>query len=157
MSRILWRISKRKYANSAFSGEGARRFGGRWNSRGRSVVYLSDTLSLAALETFVHMEISDADNLLVCIKVEVPDSIAIETISVSQLPSNWRNLPAPTTLAEIGDKWFDAGQTAILVVPSAIIPVENNYLINPLHPDFSKIQIHPPQAFELDPRMWKLS
>ncbi|NJO93159.1 MAG: RES family NAD+ phosphorylase [Hydrococcus sp. RM1_1_31] len=157
MSLNLWRISKRKYAAGAFNGEGARRFGGRWNSRGRSVIYTSATLSLAALETFVHMEISDAGNLFVYIKAEIPDEIPIEEISASQLPSNWRNLPAPTTLALLGDKWFDEGQTAILVVPSAIIPVENNYLINPLHPDFLKIQIHPPQPFELDPRMWKLS
>jgi RES domain-containing protein len=157
LSLNLWRISKRKYATTAFNGEGARRFDGRWNSRGRSVVYTSATLSLAALETFVHMEISEAGNLFVCIRAEIPDEISMETISLSQLPSNWRNLPAPSELSVLGDKWFDEGQTAILVVPSAVIPVENNYLINPLHPDFSKIQIHPPQPFELDPRMWKLS
>jgi RES domain-containing protein len=157
LSRYLWRISKRKYATTAFNGEGARRFGGRWNSRGRSVVYTSATLSLAALETFVHMEISDAGNLFVYIRAEIPDEISMEMIDISQLPSNWRNLPAPRALSEVGDKWFDEGQTAILVVPSAIIPVENNYLINPLHPDFSILQIHPPQPFELDPRMWKLS
>jgi RES domain-containing protein len=157
LSLNLWRISKRKYAAGAFDGEGARRFGGRWNSRGRSVVYTSATLSIAALETFVHMEISDAGNLFVYIKAEIPDEIPIEEISASQLPSNWRNLPAPPALSVLGDRWFDKGQTAILVVPSAVIPVENNYLINPFHPDFSKIQIHPPQPFELDPRMWKLS
>jgi RES domain-containing protein len=157
LSRYLWRISKRKYATTAFNGEGARRFGGRWNSRGRSVVYTSATLSLAAMETFVHMEISDAGNLFVYIRAEIPNEMSMETISLSQLPPNWRNLPAPSALSEVGDKWFDEGQTAILVVPSAIIPVENNYLINPLHPDFSILQIYPPQPFELDPRMWKLS
>jgi RES domain-containing protein len=157
LSLNLWRISKRKYAATAFNGEGARRFGGRWNSRGRSVVYTSATLSLAALETFVHIEISDAGNLFVYIRAEIPEEIQMETLALSQLPPNWRNLPAPSALSEVGDKWFDEEKTAILVVPSAVIPVENNYLINPLHPDFSKIQIHPPQPFELDPRMWKLS
>jgi RES domain-containing protein len=157
LSLNLWRISKRKYATTAFNGEGARRFGGRWNSRGRSVVYTSATLSLAALETFVHIEISDAGNLFVCIRAEISDEILMETIDISQLPPNWRNLPAPSALSEVGDKWFDEGKTAILVVPSAVIPVENNYLINPLHPDFSILQIYPPQPFELDPRMWKLS
>jgi RES domain-containing protein len=129
LSHYLWRISKRKSATTAFNGEGARRFGGRWNSKGRSVVYTSATLSLAALETFVHMEISDASNLFVCIRAEIPSEISMDKIELSQLPPNWRNLPAPKALSEVGDKWFDEGQTAILAVPSAVIPVENNYLI----------------------------
>jgi RES domain-containing protein len=140
---------------TAFNGEGARRFGGRWNSRGKSLVYTSSTLSLAALETFVHMEIEDAGNMFAYIKADIPDDLQIERIDISQLPNNWRTIPAPSSLAAMGDKWFDSGNTAILAVPSAVIPVENNYLINPLHQDFSRIQIHSPQSFELDLRMWK--
>jgi RES domain-containing protein len=151
----IWRISKHKYAATAFNGEGARRFGGRWNSKGKSVVYTSATLSLAALETFVHMEIEDAGNMFAYIKADILEDIRIDRIDISQLPSNWRNIPAPQSLATIGDEWFDSGNTAVLVVPSAVIPVENNYLINSLHPDFSRIQIYEPQPFELDPRMWK--
>jgi RES domain-containing protein len=149
------RISKRKYVATAFNGEGARRFGGRWNSRGKSVVYTSATLSLAALETFVHMEIEDAGNMFAYIRADIPEDIQIDRIDISQLPSNWRKIPAPPSLTAIGDEWFDSGNTAVLAVPSAVIPVENNYLINPLHRDFAKIKIHEPQPFELDPRMWK--
>jgi RES domain-containing protein len=151
----IWRISKRKYAATAFNGEGAKRFGGRWNSKGKSVVYTSAILSLAALETFVHMEIEDAGNMFAYIRADIPEDLQIDRINISKLPSNWRNIPAPPSLAAIGDEWFDASNTAVLAVPSAVIPVENNYLINSLHPDFSRIQISEPQPFELDPRMWK--
>jgi RES domain-containing protein len=151
----IWRISKRKYAATAFNGEGARRFGGRWNSRGKSIVYTSATLSLAALETFVHMEIENAGNMFAYIRADIPEDVRVGKIDISQLPSNWRNIPAPSSLASIGDKCFDSSNTAILAVPSAVIPVENNYLINLLHRDFSRIKIYEPQPFELDPRMWK--
>lgn len=154
MSRTIWRISNHKHTDTAFSGEGSRRVGGRWNSRGRSVVYTSATLSLAALEYFVHMEVEDAENMLVSIQVDIPE-VEIETLDLTQLPSNWRNIPAPTALATIGDKWFDLGTAALLVVPSAIIPQESNYLLNPLHNNFAKMQIHSPQIFGFDSRMWK--
>lgn len=155
MSTTVWRISKRKHAATAFSGEGARLVGGRWNSRGKSVVYTSATLSLATLETFIHMEIEDAGNMFVYIQIDIPEDIPIDKVDLSQLPDDWHNTPAPSNLAVIGDKWFESGNTAVLVVPSAVIPVENNYLLNPLHKDFSRIQIHSPQPFVLDPRMWK--
>ena len=155
MSLSLWRISKRKYADTAFSGEGARRVGGRWNSRGQGMVYTSGTLSLAALEVFVHMEVEDVVTILACIQVNVPTEVEIEYVEVTKLPLDWRNIPAPFILAAIGDRWFKSGSTAILAVPSVVIPMEYNYLINPSHPDFLKLRIEPPQSFELDPRLWK--
>lgn len=155
MSTTVWRISKRKYAATAFSGEGSRRSAGRWNSRGTNIVYTSATLSLAALETLVHMEIEDAGNMLVSIQADIPEDVQIDKVEPAQLPSDWRTIPAPLSLALIGDQWFTSGFPAVLMVPSAIIPVENNYLLNPLHKDFSRIQIHPPEPFVLDPRMWK--
>ncbi len=152
----MWRISKRKYANAAFSGEGARRVGGRWNSRGQGMVYTSGTLSLAALEVFVHMEIEDAGAMLVYMQAEVPTTVKIEYLEIAQLPTNWRNVPAPDILAEMGDRWFQAESTAILAVPSVVVPIEYNYLINPAHPDFGKFNLEPPQTFEVDPRLWKI-
>jgi RES domain-containing protein len=156
LSISLWRISKRKFADTAFSGEGARRVGGRWNSRGTGMVYTSATLSLAALEVFVHMEIEDARTMLTCIRADVPTSVKIERVEVGHLPLNWRDLPAPQALAEIGDRWFVARESAILAVPSVVIPSENNYLVNPHHPDFAKFEIRAPEVFELDPRLWKV-
>jgi RES domain-containing protein len=151
----LWRISKRKYADTAFSGEGARRVGGRWNSRGQGMVYTSGTLSLAALEVFVHMEVEDVATMLAWIRVAVPTEVEIEYLELVQLPPDWRSIPAPAVLASMGDNWFRAGSTAILAVPSVVIPMEYNYLINPSHPDFMKLTVEPPQPFELDPRLWK--
>lgn len=100
------------------------------------------------------MEIEDAGNMLVSIRAEIPENVKIDKIP-TQLPSDWRSIPAPQSLALIGDKWFTSGSTAVLMVPSAIITVENNYLLNPLHKDFSRIQIHSPEPFVLDSRMWK--
>jgi len=155
MSTTVWRISKKKYAATAFSGEGAKLVGGRWNSQGNSIVYTSATLSLAALETFIHMEIEDAGNMLVSISAEIPDNIEFETVQESELLPDWRTTPAPSVLASIGDNWFTSKLTAVLIVPSAIIPRENNYLLNPFHPDFSKIIIYPEESFVIDKRLWK--
>ena len=155
MTTTIWRISKQKYAATAFRGEGAKKFGGRWNSAGNPIVYTSATLSLAALETFVHMEIEDAGNLLVAIRADIPDGIRIKTITQETLPSNWRDYPAPPELADIGDKWFTSQKTAVIRVPSVVIPIENNYLLNPLHQDFVNIKIYNYEPFILDPRLWK--
>ena len=155
MSSSLWRIAKRKYADTAFNGEGARRVGGRWNSRGQGMVYASGTLSLAALEVFVHLEVEDVGAMFSFIRADVPTDANIEYLEMDRLPPDWRNIPAPSTLAAIGDRWFRSRETAILAVPSAIIPVEYNYLINPTHPDFAKFSLGSPQPFELDPRLWK--
>ncbi len=157
MSLSLWRISKRKYADTAFSGEGARRVGGRWNSRGQGMVYTSGTLSLAALEVFVHMEVEDVATMLAWIRVDVPTEVEIGYLEVAQLHPDWRNIPAPAVVATMGDNWFRSGSTAILAVPSVVIPIEFNYLINPSHPDFARLKLSSPQAFELDPRLWKSS
>ena len=155
MTLSLWRISKRKYADTAFSGEGTRRAGGRWNSRGQGMVYTSGTLSLAALEVFVHMEVEDVATMLASIRLDIPTDVQIDYLATDRLPPNWRDIPAPIGLAAMGDSWFKTGGTAILAVPSVVIPIEYNYLINPTHPDFVKLSIESPQPFELDPRLWK--
>jgi RES domain-containing protein len=151
----IWHISKQKHAQTAFSGEGARRFGGRWNQPGVAIVYCASSLSLAALETFVHMEIEDTANLLVAIPALIPAGLLIEALSVTNLPSNWRNYPAPPELADLGDAWLNANTSAVLQVPSAVIPREANLLLNPNHPDFTRIEIGTPEPFSFDPRLWK--
>lgn len=155
MSLSLWRIVKSKYQDTAFSGEGARRVGGRWNSRGQGIVYTSATLSLAALELFVHMEVDDMGTMMCYLQASIPSKVKITYLPATELPPDWRNVPAPSALANIGDKWFQERNTAILAVPSAIIPIEYNYLVNPTHPDFAEFSLEKPQPFELDPRLWK--
>jgi RES domain-containing protein len=155
LSTIIWRISKEKYAQTAFNGEGARLWGGRWNSKGRIVVYTAANSSLAILETFVHLGVKDSKVPHVLIKAAIPEQVAIELIVQDQLPANWQEDPAPISLAALGDEWLNSQRTAVLALPSAINPYDNNYLINPLHPDFQKIIIFQAQPYKFDLRLFQ--
>jgi RES domain-containing protein len=150
----VWRIVPKRRYSQAFTGEGARLYGGRWNPPGIRVVYTSATLSLAALEYFVHVSKETRPDDLVSISLEIPKNVSMEHLSESKLPSNWRVYPAMDELKEIGRKWIKNAGTAVLVVPSAVIPQELNYLINPDHSDFKKMKISKPAPFNLDERMF---
>jgi len=119
------------------------------------MVYTSATLSLAALEYFVHLEPPEAPDDLVAVPAEIPDGVSRVRVDVSELPRNWRRYPASEAMADLGTRWAGTGATAVLIVPSAIIPAESNYLLNPRHADFSKIRVGRPDRFSFDPRMWK--
>jgi RES domain-containing protein len=140
---------------AAFDGEGARVFGGRWNHPGTPVVYASGTLALAALEIFVHLDVPESAANLVAVPADIPASVSVAEVRTSELPTRWREYRAPEALADIGVTWAQAGRTAVLAVPSAVIPPESNYLLNPAHPSFSKIRIGTAERFSFDPRMWK--
>lgn len=146
-------MCRRPYA--AFDGAGARQAGGRWNHRGVAVVYTSATLSLAALEYYVHLDPVDSPTDLVAIPADIPDTVARSEIGTDSLPPSWRDYPAPDDLAELGTAWVRAGSTAVLVVPSALVPRERNLLLNPAHPDFRRVRLGAPEPFSFDPRMWK--
>jgi RES domain-containing protein len=146
-----WRIVKAIHASTAFDGEGAWRFGGRWNSPGTRVVYCSANLSLAALENLVHLNPPVAFKS-VAIGLEFHDRL-IETVDAKSLPADWTEEPPPPSTMEIGDRWVKEGRSAVLQLPSAIIPSESNYLLNPSHRDFQKITIRKPAAFSFDPRL----
>ena len=149
----VWRICSRKHRR--FDGEGARRYGGRWNHTGTSVVYASGSLSLAALELFVHVDIDIAPGELVAIQAEIPDTLSMQTVKIESLPRDWRRYPAPDALKNIGTAWAAKAATAILAVPSAVIPEERNYLLNPAHRDFKRIRLRKPVAFRFDERIRK--
>ncbi|MGH2416336.1 MAG: RES family NAD+ phosphorylase, partial [Microcystaceae cyanobacterium] len=91
----VWRLSKRKYAQKAFSGEGTQKVDGRWTPRGVKAVYTSSSLALAALELLVHLEREDIITGFVAIAADIPDDLPVEVVSPIQLPDNWRNTPAP--------------------------------------------------------------
>jgi len=135
----IWRLVATPFAANAFSGDGARIAGGRWNPKGVPVVYAASSLALATLELLVHV----ADDLMpadwVVYAIELPDNLAIEALAIDQLPPNWREYPAPEALQNLGADWHGQRRSAVLAVPSAIVPVEFNYLINPDHPDFAHI------------------
>ena len=149
----VWRLCRKRYA--AFDGEGARIAGGRWNRRGTAVVYTSSALSLAVLEYFVNLSSRVTPPDLVVVTADVPDTLEITTVGVAGLPRSWRKYPAAEALAELGTRWAQEKKTPILAVPSAVVPQEKNYLLNPAHPDFKKITVGKPEAFSLDLRMWK--
>ncbi len=148
-----WRLCSRRHARHAFDGEGARLYGGRWNHAGTAVVYTSSTLSLAMLELLVHVSERTLPADVIVIGVEIPDPLAITRIEVRQLPRGWRSYPAAEVTRDLGGRWLREGKTAVLCVPSAVVPRENNYLINPAHADFSKLRIGRPEALPLDPRL----
>lgn len=155
MTVSAWRLVKAKHASTAFDGEGARRHGGRWNERGTSVVYLGGSLSLAALEIFVHLTAEDARLAFVAIQVDVPDTVSIRELDPNQLPDNWREEPPPDACKAVGTVWVTSGDTAVFRVPSVIVPSEHNYLLNPRHRDARRLRHHSPQPFGFDDRMWK--
>lgn len=147
----VWRLCKR--AHAVFDGEGARLAGGRWNRLGTRMVYTSGTLSLAALEILVHAEPALLPSDLVAVSADIPASVSIELLEESRLPADWRLLPAPEALAGLGGDWIASARAAVLSVPSAIVPPERNYLLNPAHTDFGKIRRGTPEPFSLDPRL----
>jgi RES domain-containing protein len=120
-----------------------------------AVVYTSATLSLAALEYFVHLDAADAPTDLVAVPADIPDELARSEIAVDSLPPTWRQYPAPDQVADLGVSWLRAGRTAVLVVPSAIVPQEQNLLLNPAHRGFRAIRVGTPESFSFDPRLWK--
>lgn len=149
-----WRIVKKVYSDTAFSGEGAYREGGRWNHKGTIIVYLASSLSLSTLELLVHIpqESRNPKIKFISFQVDIPDEV-IKRINLRSLPSNWREYPARPSTMDIGANWIKKNNSAVLQVPSVIIPKESNYLLNPLHHDFKKIKIHAPEPFSLDPRI----
>lgn len=150
----LWRICRRKYAAEAASGEGARLYGGRWNSRGVRVVYASTSLALAAVETFVNLEPNLRPADLVSIKGEIPDVLKISRLDSEKLPARWYET-RDESLRRFGDEWVRGGESAALLVPSAAIRGEWNVLLNPEHSDFGTIRFMALQPFEFDARMFR--
>jgi len=150
----VWRICRAIHAAGAFSGEGAQRYGGRWNSPGVRVVYTSPSLALAAMETFVHLEPNLRPDDLVSVAAEIPDDAAMERLELKTLPRKWHEL-RDESLRAFGNRWIRAGKTLALHVPSAAIRGEWNVLVNPEHPDFRKIRVERAQRFEFDLRMFR--
>jgi RES domain-containing protein len=148
----VWRIVKRKHARTAFTGEEARRYGGRRNSPGTTIVYTAESQSLAALEMVVHLVSSELIRSYVVFEVGIDESL-VAKIGPAQLPRNWRADPPPQKIREVGDTWAKAATSAVLQVPSATLPAEHNFPLNPHRPDFSKLVIGKPSFFQFDARL----
>jgi RES domain-containing protein len=149
----VWRIAS--VAHAAFDGEGPRRYGSRWTPKGLPAIFASATLSLAALERFVHIDPDLELEDLVAISVDIGVDIAIQSLAIADLPPDWRAYPAPPALASVGERWLRESRTLVLSVPSVVIPHERNFILNPAHAEFSALEIGRAEPFSFDPRMWK--
>jgi RES domain-containing protein len=152
---VFYRIVQPRWAVSAMNGEGARLWGGRWNSPGLPAVYLAESRALAALEILVH---APREALLLdwsLIEVQVPDD-SIQTIPSKNLPSDWRDLPSSPNARNFGDTWLRQPEKLALKLPSTIIPQEHILLLHPTHPNAAKLKISSPQAFRFDKRFTEI-
>ena len=152
--RTIYRVLRKAYARSPLDGEGAFLYGGRWSSQGTRLAYTSEHQSLAMLEYFVHLDADDAPPDLVLVTAGVPDDLPTKRIGVDDLPSLWRRSPAPAELARIGDEFAAEAKHCVLVVPSALAPHENNWLLNPQHRDFRRVIVQGVEPLSYDPRMF---
>lgn len=148
---LVWRITREAY--QALDGEGARLYGGRWNPEGVPVVYTSTTLSLAALEYLAHVDPEDVPEDLVAMRIEIPEGLPGERVQASDLPAGWNEVPDHPACIKRGEAWAKAGSTAVLRVPSAMVPEEENVLVNPRHADAGRIAVVHTRAFTFDPRL----
>jgi RES domain-containing protein len=153
MAKVIgWRIVKEKHARMAFSGEGAREFGGRWNSAGVSVVYCSEHLSLAALETLVHIVPVMVRDKFRAYRVEFDESL-LTSVTEKKLPKGWNAQPPTLVSQNVGDGWAKSARSVVLALPSVLVPLERTFLLNPKHPDFRQLEIKDIGSFVLDPRL----
>lgn len=153
MRKTAFRITLSRYASTAFNGEGARLNGGRWNSVGTRMVYTASSLSLATLELLVHTEdVSTLDGRYTVIPIEFDVSL-VQGINITTLPVGWNR---PETIGDtqlLGDEWIRSMSSVLLEVPSVVIQTESNFLVNPGHPEFSKIAFRTGFILKLDPRL----
>lgn len=148
-----WRLVKSRRAGQVLSGDGARLFGGRWNHAGSRIVYASSTLSLAALEVFVHLHGHEANMSFAAVQLSIPND-AVEVLSRSDLPNGWRSSPAPDACKDLGSMWARSQRSLALIVPSIIVPQETNILICVDHPLYKRVKVSSTDEFVFDERMW---
>ncbi len=151
MTLQAWRLAREARADDAFTGEGARLYGGRWNPVGTLATYLSATRSLAALEVLVHQAERIPAGKFLFFEVRFPESL-VTKVSESELTPNWRTFPPQKATIEIGREWIASHKSAVLEVPSILIPEESNFVLNCEHPRAGEIEIRDPQPFSFDPR-----
>jgi len=150
----VWRLARAVY--DPLDGEGARLHGGRWNREGTPLVYTSDHLSLCALEQLVHLSPENVPEDLTAFEIEVPEDLLIEKVGPEDLPGGWDRIADHPECQRIGELWARGESSPVLEVPSAVLPMEMNYLINPRHPEAEAIQVAEAEEFRFDQRLLRL-
>ena len=151
---LVFRLSRKKYA-AVLSGKGASRSENRWNSKGTEIIYSSESIALAMAEIAVHLTVATLPTDFVMLEIRIPDDLRIISVNEKSLPVGWNNFPHFVSTQKIGDNFITSNDFCVLKVPSAIVKADYNYLINPHHPDFLKIQIVNSYDFPLDKRFFK--
>jgi len=148
----LYRFCRKRRAND-LSGTGAKLVGGRWNSPGVAVLYTPENRALALAEYWVHVHPSNLPTDVCVVEIEVPDTTRIMSIPLSSLPENWRAGPPLKSLRQTGDQWVLKGQSLILKIPSTVMPLESNYILNPAHQEMTAVSVSSITNYEWDRRM----
>jgi RES domain-containing protein len=149
----VWRTCRKPYVDTALDGSGGMYTSGRWHSKGNPIAYTASSAALAVLEVLVHVDPLTAPADLRLLAIELPDDLSIEVLEPITLPEGWHSVPAPAALQTIGSSWLMSGRTAALNVPSAVIKVERNFLLNPRHPEVQRVRILSDEAFSFDTRL----
>ncbi|WP_103028587.1 RES family NAD+ phosphorylase [Salinibacter altiplanensis] len=152
MATEIWRLTRERYADSAFSGEGARQHGGRFNSPGIPIVYAAESLPLALVETSAGLERYDQLRRYVFFRAELPET-QVSEVEEDDLPEGWDRHPPPSQPQRMGDRWASNEESVALRVPSVVVPYSYNYLLNPAHPAFNSVEVGPEEPFPVDKRL----
>jgi RES domain-containing protein len=155
--QTIWRLEKKRYVDTAFRGQGSLKTDGRWHHRGTQVAYASEHPAVAVLEKLVWLERHEAARAsdYVLLPLRLDPAAHLETITLSDLPAHWDAFPHPEATRDIGMRWFEEERSVVLAVPSAIVPIANNYLINPFHPDFHELERDDPVSFSWNARLFQ--
>ena len=148
---IVYRLSKGKYYRD-LSGKGAEMYGGRWNSKGTALLYTSESRALTFAEISMHIPLGIVPKDYFLITIQIPDAAKVLELAEADVPADWRANPHSDSTQKIGDKFAAELKYPILRVPSAVVPGDFNYLVNPAHPMMSQVTIVEVEPFEFDSR-----
>jgi RES domain-containing protein len=151
---LVYRLTRERFAHT-LSGKGAAIKGGRWNSVGVELLYTASNSSLAMAEVAVHLTLATLPADFMMVSILIPDSLLVQEIPLSQLPTNWQSFPHPSSTQVFGDQFVAENKSCVLKIPSVVTQGDFNFLINPNHPDFAKVEIQSIEKFPFDQRIFK--
>ena len=152
---LIYRLDRLKRENQVLSGKGSEMFGGRWNYPGIPAVYCAENRALTVLEILAHLDKDHWPNDRIMVSFEIPDESMIHKMDVAELDSGWNSFPYTDSSQRIFGEFVQSNNHCILAVPSAIVPDEFNFVINPNHPKATQIRVIDKKAFVLDHRLLK--
>jgi RES domain-containing protein len=153
----IWRLEKERYVETAFRGKGSLETSGRWHHKGTQVAYASEHPGVAVLEKLVWLGSYERarESSYVLLPLELDPTRHLETVSESDLPDDWDAFPHPEETRNLGTDWCEEERSAVLAVPSAVLPMSTNYLVNPFHPEFHDLERGEPVSFSWDARLFQ--